>query len=193
MTIYFDTETTGLIPGRIIELAYVLDYGDNIVCKNFFFAVDYVPESASKIHGITTEKLKELSGGKTFSDYADEIYSDFMSADLIVAHNVDFDIGFLTAEFSYLDTAFTYKNKLDTMRYFTPVTKLPRKSGGYKFPKLNEVSEYLEIYPYDATRFCIENFKEGTLSFHDARFDTATLYLSVIAQAEKDENLTPLL
>ena len=60
MTIYFDTETTGLTPGRIIELAYILDYGTRVETKNFFFAVDYVPESASKIHGITTEKLKNV-------------------------------------------------------------------------------------------------------------------------------------
>lgn len=188
MTIYFDTETTGLTPGRIIELAYILDYGTKVETKNFFFAVDYVPESASKIHGITTEKLKVLSGGKTFSDYADEIYNDFSSADLIIAHNVEFDIKFLQAEFSYLNQTFTYNAKLDTMTFFTPIIKLLRRSGGYKYPKLNEVMEFMEIYPYDVTRFCTQNFNSLDISFHDARFDTATLYLSVKAYAEKDQN-----
>lgn len=189
MTIYFDTETTGLAPGRIIELAYVLDYGDRVEGKNFFFAVDYVPVEASKIHGITTEKLKVLSKGKTFSDYADEIQEDFLKADLIVAHNVKFDLNFINAEFSYLDLEFKFNEILDTMKYFTPILKILRKSGGYKYPKLSEVSESLGIYPYDATRFCREIFNEQDLSFHDARFDVAILYLSVKAQAERDENL----
>ena len=189
MTIYFDTETTGLAPGRIIELAYVLDYGDRVVGKNFFFAVDYVPEVASNIHGITTEKLKVLSKGKTFSDYADEIQKDFLEADLIVAHNVKFDLTFLNAEYSYLDCVFKFNETLDTMKYFTPILKLERKSGGYKYPKLNELSDYFGIYPYDATIFCRETFGEQGLSFHDARFDVAILYLCVKAQTEKDETL----
>ena len=49
MTIYFDTETTGLIPGRIIQLSYIIDNDGEVSAKNFFFAVDYVPEEAVKI------------------------------------------------------------------------------------------------------------------------------------------------
>ena len=137
MTIYFDTETTGLAPGRILQLSYVLDYKDKVIGKNFFFYVDYVPEEAVKVHGFTVEKLAVLSGGKTFSDYSEEIYKDFITADLIIAHNVKFDLSFLQAEFCYLDEIFKYNASLDTMKYFTPVTCLPRRSGGYKYPKLN--------------------------------------------------------
>lgn len=177
MTIYFDTETTGLTPGRIIQLSYVMEDGDNLTAKNFFFAVDYVPEESVKIHGFTAEKLAVLSGGKTFSDYADEIQNDFLSASVIIAHNVKFDIAFLTAEYSYLDEIFKYNTAVDSMKYYTPIIKLPRKSGGYKYPKLSEVAEFLDIYPYDVTKKCIELFGKGSLSAHDARFDTALLYL----------------
>ena len=189
MTIYFDTETTGLVPGRIIQLSYIIDYGDKVKGKNFFFAVDYVPEEASKIHGFTTEKLAVLSMGKTFSDYADEIYNDFSTADLIVAHNDKFDITFLTAEFSYIDIAFKFNASLCSMKYFTPILKIQRKSGGYKYPKLSEVADFFELYPYDVTRKCKELFNSYEVSFHDARYDTALLYLSVKVQSEKDEEL----
>ncbi|MBR6737687.1 MAG: 3'-5' exonuclease [Clostridia bacterium] len=189
MTIYFDTETTGLTPGRIIQLAYVLDYGDRVVGKNFYFAVDYVPKEASLVHGITTEKLKVLSGGKTFSCYSNEIYNDFASADLIVAHNVNFDIGFLNAEYSYLCEQFKFNACLDTMKYFTPVIKLERRSGGYKYPKLSEVAEFMEVYPYDASRFCKKAFNEQNVSFHDARFDVAIMYLCLKGRRECDEEL----
>ncbi len=177
MTIYFDTETTGLTPGRIIQLSYVMEDKESITAKNFFFAVDYVPEESVKIHGFTAEKLAVLSGGKTFSYYADEIQKDFLSASVIIAHNVKFDISFLTAEYSYLDEIFKYNTAVDSMKYYTPIIKLPRKSGGYKYPKLLEVAEFLDIYSYDVSKKCIELFGMDSLSAHDARFDTALLYL----------------
>ena len=93
MIIYFDTETTGLYPGRIIQLSYVLEDGESVKGKNFYFFVEWIDPSATKVHGITVEKLAELSKGKTFSDYADEIYEDFKNASLVVAHNVRFDLG----------------------------------------------------------------------------------------------------
>ncbi len=85
-----------------------MDCKDGVTGKNFYFAVDYIEPAATAVHGITVEKLKVLSGGKTFSDYQDEIYDDFARADLIVAHNAKFDIGFMIAEFRYLDRIFRY-------------------------------------------------------------------------------------
>ena len=42
MILFFDTETTGLIPGRIIQLSYVMQSETATTAKNFFFAVEYV-------------------------------------------------------------------------------------------------------------------------------------------------------
>ena len=58
MILFFDTETTGLFPGRIIQLSYVMTDGQTTVAKNFFFGVDYIEPSASAVHGFTVEKLK---------------------------------------------------------------------------------------------------------------------------------------
>lgn len=83
----------------------------------------------------------------------EEIYDDFFAADLIVAHNAPFDIGFMINEFYRRERRFRYKEEFDTMRYFTPIMKLPRRNGaGYKFPKLTELGEFLDIYPYDVTK-----------------------------------------
>ncbi|MBP5372558.1 MAG: 3'-5' exonuclease [Clostridia bacterium] len=179
MTLYFDTETSGLYPGRIIQLAYIMDYGENIVCKNFYFAVDYIEPTAQKVHGISVEKLKDLSRGKTFSEYADEIYDDFLSADIVVAHNFKFDLSFMIAEFNYLDRIFRYNASFDTMKYFTPIMKLKRtSSNAYKYPKLTELMEFAEVYPYDVTKFTMNNFKGAAANAHDARFDTAAMFLA---------------
>ncbi len=186
MILYFDTETTGLTPGRIIQLSYVLDYGNRQEFKNFYFAVDYIDPSAAKIHGITVEKLKVLSRERTFSEFQDEIYDDFINADLVVSHNFNFDLNFMIAEFKYLDRIFRYNESLDTMRYFTPILKLPRKSGnGYKFPKLDELASFAQVFPYDVTKFVMKNFSSSSSFMHDARYDTSMMYLSVQSLKEK--------
>ena len=186
MTLYFDTETTGMFPGRIIQLSYIMDYGENIKCKNFYFAVGYIEPRAEQVHGISVEKLKTLSGGKTFDFYADEIYEDFISAKTVVAHNFKFDLNFMIAEFRNLDRIFRYNDSFDTMRYFTDVIKLERSSyRGYKYPKLAELKNFAQVYDYDVTKFVYENFDGAIGGFHDARFDTAAMYLSCAAL--KDE------
>ena len=179
MILFFDTETTGLFPGRIIQLSYVMTDGETTIAKNFFFGVSFIEPSATKVHGFTVEKIQKLSGGKTFSCDIDEIYDDFLSADLIVAHNVKFDIGFLIAEFNYQDRIFRYRESFDTMKAFTPIMKMERSNHkGYKYPKLGEMCEFLDIYPYDITRKSMQLFGADMVSGHDARYDSTALYLS---------------
>ena len=100
MILFFDTETTGLSSGRIIQLSYVMQSSKNVKAKNFFFYVDYVEPSAVAVHGFTPEKLFVLSNGHTFSTDIEEIYDDFLRADVIIAHNLSFDLKFMIAEFA---------------------------------------------------------------------------------------------
>ena len=190
MILFFDTETTGLVPGRIIQLSYIMQTETETTAKNFFFAVEYVEPSAVKVHGFTPEKLAVLSNGHTFSSDIDEIYDDFAKADLIVAHNVKFDINFMIAEFCYQDRRFRYNEEFDTMKFFTSVMKLPRENHkGYKYPKLSELIEYLDLYPYDVTRKTSELFSVSGAGGHDARFDTTALYLAFNEGARRVEEL----
>lgn len=178
MILFFDTETTGLSPGRIIQLSYIMQSDIEVKAKNFFFYVDYIEPSAAAVHGFTPEKLLVLSKGHTFSSDIDEIYDDFLSADVIVAHNLSFDLKFMIAEFAYHDRQFRYREGICSMRYFTDILKIPRASGrGYKYPKLTELSQFYDLYPYDVTMETAKLF--GTYGqSHDARFDTTELYLS---------------
>lgn len=193
MILFFDTETTGLIPGRIIQLSYVMQSETETRAKNFFFAVEYIEPSAVAVHGFTPEKLAVLSNGKTFSCDIDEIYDDFSSADLIVAHNVKFDINFMIAEFCYQDRRFRYKQEFDTMKFFTNIMKLPRENhAGYKYPKLSELIGFLDIYPYDVTRKTVELFSVPDVGGHDARYDTAALYLAFNEGAKRIGDLAEI-
>lgn len=194
MIIFFDTETTGLCPGNVIQLAYIMYENGSARAKNFYFYVPFISPSATDVHGITVEKLALLSGGRTFFEYLEEIDDDFRAADVTVAHNFPFDFSFMTSEFSRFDRVFHYKEKFDTMRYFTPIMRLARANGaGFKYPKLVELSEYFEVYPYDVTRFALELFDGFSGGSHDARFDCSEMYLSFLRASEKDGYLSELI
>ena len=75
--IVFDTETTSLKPGQICQLAYLMVENGEIRAKNMFFTVDDMDERSQGVHGFSMEMLEDLSEGKTFSDRAEEIHSDF--------------------------------------------------------------------------------------------------------------------
>jgi len=181
MIIYFDTETTGLTPGRVVQLSYIIeeDNGD-VSGKNFFFAVDCVPLEAQRIHGFSEEKLRILSKGKVFADFIDEIEKDFETADMIIAHNVEFDIAFMNAEFEREGRKFHYNLKFDTVSHFTDVCKIPRTNNkGYKYPKLIEVGIFFELTEESINELASKLFGSDAVNAHDARFDTTMLYKCV--------------
>ena len=179
MILYFDTETSGLRPGQICQLSYVMQEGLCATAKNFFFTVDHVEYGAFCVHGFSVEKLKTLSNGKRFADCFSEIEKDFARADVIVAHNVSFDISFMRAEYQALGEVFYINNEFCTMKKSTPVCKLQRNSGvGYKYPKLNELCAYLSITDADILRATKALFG-AQVGFHDARFDATAVFLAV--------------
>ena len=179
MILYFDTETTGIHPGQICQLSYIMQTKEKSVSKNFFFSVDYVEPSAQMVHGFSKQKLFVLSNGKTFSDCFDQIKTDFESADLVVAHNIAFDFSFMRAEYERLNQVFKVKNEFCSMKKTTPVCCLKRSSNnGYKYPKLQELCAFLGVCDCEVKK-AVSDFYGADIGFHDARFDTSALYLCV--------------
>lgn len=167
--IFFDTETTGLTPGNICQLSYIVAQGDRVEGKNFFFKVDYVPESASRIHGFTAEILEELSGGRTFKDQHREIFKDFESADVVIGHNVSFDKKFINKEFERSGKDIGEMDSFCTMWHYNKIIG--------KRPKLTALGEYLDISSKELNYAREELFGEKRSQAHDARYDTALTYL----------------
>lgn len=177
MILYFDTETTGLRPGNICQLSYVMQDKEKVTPKNFFFTVDFVEAGAQAVHGFSVDFLRNASNGKRFFDYLEEIKSDFENADLVVSHNTAFDFMFLGEEFARLDEALYIKDHLCSMKKSTPLLALRRSnSAGYKYPKLSELCQYFDISD-DAVSKKVKEFYGENTSFHDARFDTVAVYL----------------
>lgn len=192
MILYFDTETTGLYPGNICQLSYVMHDRAGVRAKNFFFKVDYVESGAFAVHGLSVPLLQKLSNGMDFSCRIDEIEKDFSNADIVVAHNISFDNTFMRTEFERLGRIYCPKAEFCSMKKMTPVCMLPKSRGfGYKYPKLNELCAYFGIDEFEAKETTKDLF--GTDStFHDARFDTTCVYLAMKAGIGRIDALNEL-
>jgi DNA polymerase III subunit epsilon len=102
--IVFDTETTGLDPKdghRVVEIGAVEIL--NLIPSGRVFHV-YIdperdmPEEAFRVHGLSREFLSQH---RKFREIAQE-FVDFLEDSPMVAHNADFDVRFLNAEFATL-------------------------------------------------------------------------------------------
>ncbi len=99
--IVFDVETTGLRiwrNDRIIEIGAVAVIG-NSVGEEFHTLIDAdkpITKVAQRIHGITREML----AGQAEAREALTAFQRFIGNGTLVAHNTDFDIGFLGFEYS---------------------------------------------------------------------------------------------
>ena len=70
-----------------------------------------IPEASFKVHGLSYEFLKDKP---LFEKIADD-FLDFVGQDTIIAHNVDFDIGFLNHELSACGKESIKNKKVDTV------------------------------------------------------------------------------
>jgi DNA polymerase-3 subunit epsilon len=98
--IFLDTETTGLSPNekhKIVEIACIETNDLTPTNKVFHRLVNPqrdVPDGAYKVHGFSTEFLKDK---ETFAKVADE-FLDFIKNKKIIIHNASFDLSFLNYE-----------------------------------------------------------------------------------------------
>jgi len=171
--IIFDTETTGLQPGQICQLSYIVAQDRKIEGKNYFFKVDYIEPGAQRVHGFSVNDLKKLSGGKEFRHHHSEIARDFAGANRLVAHNYAFDHRFMAAEFARCNSHFGCDDCFCTMRYFTPICQLPRS----KYPRLEELVDFLGIRERTIKQTAEKLFGIKVSSAHDARYDVMATYL----------------
>jgi DNA polymerase III subunit epsilon len=98
--IIFDTETTGLDPlsgDRLVEIGCV-EMVNRVVTGNSFHAYFNpqrdMPMEAERVHGLSATFLADKP---LFTDRAEDLL-DFVGDAPLVAHNAQFDFGFLNAE-----------------------------------------------------------------------------------------------
>lgn len=100
-SVLFDTETTGLDPllgDRVIEFAAIELINDLPTDRHFHRMIHPerdIPAGATRVHGIY---IADLEGKPRFAEVAQDIL-DFIGDDPLIAHNANFDFGFMDAEF----------------------------------------------------------------------------------------------
>ena len=168
MYLFFDTETTGVPKDykapvtdsqnwpRLVSFAWILanerggieEHQEAIIVPAGFT----IPDQASQIHGITTEKaMKE--GIPLAAALGRFIYLlDATQIEAVVGHNIAFDEKIIRAEFHRLGRVdyLEKKERICTMIKSVQHCKLPAKSGsGYKWPKLQELHKKLFNQEFD--------------------------------------------
>ena len=156
----------------IIQLAYILYDTDNPSNSKIFNKYIDIPESinisseSQQIHGISKEKigLMDLFKKASIEDSLNEFMDDFIEADIVVGHNVDFDRRMIVAELLRLskeknmphikeimkDENFECTQEITTpicnlkvkLQYVDPKTKIPKYIYKIKSAKLIEAYEH---------------------------------------------------
>lgn len=157
---FFDTETTGFIKPNAshdeqphcVQLAVLLtddqgndvDSYESIICPGdespFHFIV---PDRVAEIHGITT--LRAIDEGKPLAEVVEKFAAVIGQADLIVAHNIDFDVVVMGTAYHRAGVMNNWSllERFCTMKSLTDIIRLPKARGaGFKWPKLQESHLY---------------------------------------------------
>lgn len=175
--IILDTETNGFYPGQICQISYIIA-GEGLAARNFYFAVEDMNPFAQRVHGLSIDMLRELSGGDTFEKHLHRISEDIAAADYVFAHNFRFDQSYLATEFNRCGCALSIKQKVCTMSRLRRYCAIPGRNG-LKNPKLSELTGAFgvehELIMSESARI----FGIPARGAHDAMYDTTALYLAL--------------
>ncbi|GHB03108.1 hypothetical protein GCM10009069_27250 [Algimonas arctica] len=117
-----DVETTGGRPGlhRLTEIGAVKMIGGKVVdeFQTLLNPQRSIPPNITRITNITNEMV---AGAPIFLEIAEQ-FREFMGDSIFAAHNVNFDYGFMSAEYEMIDQRFRYPKlcTVASMRRFYP-------------------------------------------------------------------------
>lgn len=135
--VVLDVETTGLSPARqrVIEVA-ILRFEQGVPVhrwESLCHPGRSIPAYIVKLTGIDDDLVKDAP---TFTDIAATVV-EMLAGQLVVGHNVDFDLGFINAELKRLDLSPLVNDRLDTLALSTRLVPSLRK------PTLQAVAQKL--------------------------------------------------
>jgi len=160
--LFFDTETTGLPKSwkapvsdtanwpHIVQIAWALfdNSGKQLAFQDYMIKPEgfVIPESATAIHGISTEKA--LKEGRPAAEVLKEFSGALQGAARLVAHNLDFDEKMVRVELLRLRMSDGLGEipRICTMKASTKYCKIPGPYGD-KWPKLSEL--HIKLFEVD--------------------------------------------
>lgn len=158
--VYFDTETTGVKPGKdqIIELA-LLVYDDGECTEEYDEFIDIGEKLPSKIVELTGITDEMLTNGKNPKNVAHKIATTLKDNSVWVAHNTQFDLLFI---YNLLKQYYPYKMVLEKLSkiYWLDTLTIFKDRSGYPH-KLEDMVKHYEL--------------EDDVNFHRAISDARAL------------------
>ncbi|WP_208592559.1 PolC-type DNA polymerase III [Gracilibacillus suaedae] len=159
--VVFDVETTGLsaIYDTIIELAAVKVHNGEIIDRYESFANPHHPlsETTTNLTGITDDMVKD-------APEVEEVLKEFhewMGDAILVAHNADFDMGFLNTGFKRIGYEEANNPVIDTLelaRLLFPELKNHRLNTLCKKLDIELTQHHRAIYDAEATGYLLWKF-----------------------------------
>ncbi len=145
--VIFDIETTGLsaLTCAITEIGAVKYRGGEVIDRfsTFVNPTQPIPENITAITGITDEMVKDAPSVED----AVRAFLDFAGEDILVAHNANFDTGFIKKAAE--DSAIPFKNAyLDTLALSRHINTDLKKH------KLDTLQEYYGLEAFNHHRAC---------------------------------------
>jgi DNA polymerase-3 subunit alpha (Gram-positive type) len=135
---FIDVETTGLSPrsARVCEVAAISFRGTERVATlaELVNPGQPIPPEVSRIHGITDEMVRN---SPAFGAVAPRLLAA-LEGSVLVAHNAEFDLGFLNMEFERVGLRFPDLPVLDTL-------VLARRNWKFQSNRLGNIAKELNI------------------------------------------------
>ncbi len=186
MYLFFDTETTGIprnhdAPAsdtanwpRLVQIAWSLtdEKGNelrsqaSIIRPNGF----EIPASATRVHGITTATAQRL--GVEIKRVLTAFSKDLAAAEVLVAHNAQFDERVVGAEFyrsGRKSNPLSGKKLYCTMRSSTAFCRIPGGPRGFKWPKLQELHRALFGVEFESAHDAVADVRACVRCFFELR------------------------
>lgn len=139
--IALDVETTGLQPSRhkVIEVA-LLRFRGGVLAQRYESLLNPGRKIPEFITRLTTIRNEDVADAPVFADIAQDVL-DFIGEDILIGHNVGFDIGFISAELDRVGKPKLINERIDTMGLATRLLREVRK------PSLDKVATAVGLSP----------------------------------------------
>jgi len=162
LTLFFDTETTGLPKYKhvdallysenwpnLVSICWMV-FNSNICIKKEYYYIQpkgwIIPQESIKIHGVTQEIA--MQKGRPLEEVLHKFQQDIQSCDQIIAHNLHFDKNVVFHAYFWnlkIDPKLFWKSKkeictvLKSKDELKIPSKYPKQDDLYKYPTLNEL------------------------------------------------------
>ncbi len=159
ITLYFDTETTGVPDSyvahpkywpRIVQIAWVVSNSDGRIFEQASMIVKpegfVIPDKSIEIHGITNEKA--TAEGRELKDVMTAFGKAWRRAEVMCCHNVSFDLPIVMGESYRLwgQMPFSSKPHICTMKQTGKIVQARKENGHLKsWPSLADLCAYCGV------------------------------------------------